>query len=111
MVPEVYAAWRPLVRDAMLFMISHLSAARLAPKLVEQIELPPDTTPEARLLRLIAKVPALQKIGQVLAHNRHLDRVAARRIVGTGERHSDVSAEEMGALVANNWVGGWRPTR
>ena len=30
-VPEVYAAWRPLVRDAMLFMIAHLSAARLAP--------------------------------------------------------------------------------
>jgi ubiquinone biosynthesis protein len=72
-VPEIYAAWRPLVRDAMLFMISHLSAARLAPKLVEQIDLPPDTTPEARLLRLIAKVPALQKIGQVLARNRHLD--------------------------------------
>src|SRR5271167_4059330 len=50
-VPEIYAAWRPLVRDAMLFMISHLSAARLAPKLVEQLELPPETTPEARLLR------------------------------------------------------------
>src|ERR1039458_7313975 len=50
LVPEIYAAWRPLVRDAMLFMISHLSAARLAPKLVEQIELPPETTPEVRLL-------------------------------------------------------------
>ena len=33
-VPEIYAAGRPLGRDAMLFMISHLSAARLAPKLV-----------------------------------------------------------------------------
>ena len=55
-VPEIYAAWRPLVQDAMLFMIAHLSAARLAPKLVEQIELPPETTPEVRLLRLIAKV-------------------------------------------------------
>src|SRR5579862_5128519 len=72
-VPEIYAAWRPLVRDAMLFMITHLSTARLAPKLVEQLELPAETAPEKRLLRLIAKVPGLQKIGQVLAHNRHLD--------------------------------------
>ena len=48
-VPEIYAAWRPLVRDSMLFMVSRLSAARLAPKLVEQFELPPETPPEERV--------------------------------------------------------------
>ncbi len=98
-VPEVYAAWRPLVRDAMLFMIAHLSAARLAPKLVEQIDLPPDTPPEARLLRLIAKVPGLQKIGQVLAHNRHLDGSLRDALSELENGIRDVSAEEMGALV------------
>jgi len=72
LVPETYSAWRAPVRDAMLFVVSHLSDARLAPKLLEQIELPPRTHPEARLLRLIAKVPGLQKLGQVLARNRHL---------------------------------------
>src|SRR5579871_1039527 len=50
-VPEVYAAWRPLVTDSMVFMVTHLSAARLAPKLIEQFELPARTTPEERLLR------------------------------------------------------------
>jgi ubiquinone biosynthesis protein len=98
-VPEVYAAWRPLVRDAMLFMIAHLSAARLAPKLVEQIDLPPDTTPEARLLRLIAKVPGLQKIGQVLAHNRHLDPALRDALSELENGIRDVSAEETVALI------------
>jgi hypothetical protein len=98
-VPEIYAAWRPLVRDAMLFMISHLSAARLAPKLVEQIDLPPETTPEARLLRLIAKVPGLQKIGQVLAHNRHLDPSLRGALSELENGIRDVRAEDVGALI------------
>ncbi|MGC9950677.1 MAG: AarF/UbiB family protein [Bryobacteraceae bacterium] len=98
-VPEIYAAWRPLVRDAMLFMIAHLSAARLAPKLVEQIELPPDTPPEARLLRLIAKVPGLQKIGQVLARNRHLDPSLRGALSELENGIRDVRPEEIGALI------------
>jgi ubiquinone biosynthesis protein len=72
LVPDVYARWRPLVHDAMLFVVSRLAAHRLAPKVIEQIELPPDTPSEQRLLRFIAKVPGLQKIGQVLARNREL---------------------------------------
>ena len=73
LVPEVYAQWRPLVRDSMMFVVSRLSPSRLAPKIVEQMELAADTPPEDRLLRFIAKVPGLQKIGQVLARNRNLD--------------------------------------
>ncbi|MGC2323611.1 MAG: hypothetical protein WA463_13370, partial [Terriglobales bacterium] len=72
LVPEPYAAWRQPVREAMLFVADHFSDARLAVKLLEQIELPPNARPETRLLRLIAKVPGLQKLGQVLARNRHL---------------------------------------
>ncbi len=98
-VPEVYAAWRPLVRDAMLFMIAHLSAARLAPKLVEQAELPPSTTPEQRLLRLIAKVPGLQKIGQVLARNRHLDPALRAALSELENGISDVKAPAIRALI------------
>ena len=73
LVPEVYKQWRPLVRDAIALVFSHLSQARLAPKLAEQLVLPPDTPPEVRLLRLIEKMPGLQKLGQVLARNQHLD--------------------------------------
>jgi ubiquinone biosynthesis protein len=98
-VPEVYTAWRPLVRDAMLFMISRLSAARLAPKLVEQIELPPETTAEERLLHLIAKVPGLQKIGQVLARNRHFHPALRDALSRLENGISDVSPEEIHDLI------------
>ncbi len=95
MVPESYEAWRPLVRDAMIFVVTRLSAARLAPKMVEQIELPPDTTPETRLLRLISRVPGLQKIGQVLARNRRLP-VALRDALSQLENGiSDVTPDEI----------------
>src|SRR5579863_2114103 len=72
LVPQAYLKWRPPVRDAMMFVVAHLSPARLAPKLVEQLDLPTKTSPEDRLLRLIAKVPGLQKLGQVIARNQHL---------------------------------------
>ncbi len=36
LVPERYAEWRPVVREAMLYFGSHLSTPRLAPKLVER---------------------------------------------------------------------------
>lgn len=83
LVPATSAHWRALVQDAMLFVVKHLSDARLAPKLVEQLELPPRTAPERRLLFLIARVPGLQKLGQVLARNRALEprlRVALTRL-------------------------------
>jgi ubiquinone biosynthesis protein len=89
----------PLVRDAMFFMSSHLSAARLAPKLVEQMDLPANTPPEVRLLRLIAKVPGLQKLGQVLARNRHL-RPSLRHALSELENGiCDVNAKEVGAII------------
>jgi ubiquinone biosynthesis protein len=72
LVPEAYERWRPPVREAMMFVVARLSSPRLAPKLLEQLELPPKTKPETRLLRLIAKVPGLQKLGQVIARNQHL---------------------------------------
>ena len=99
LVPEAYAAWRPPVRDAMRFVVNHLSAQRLAPKLLEQLELPAGTRPEKRLLCLIAKVPGLQKLGQVLARNRHL-RPALRRSLSQLENGiRDVDAAGIRALV------------
>src|SRR5512140_845055 len=62
LVPASSVTWRALVQDAMLFVVKNLSAERLAPKLVEQLELPPRAPPERRLLLLIARVPGLQKL-------------------------------------------------
>lgn len=73
LVPVASADWRRLVQDAMEFVVKRLSTQRLAPKLVEQLELSPRTAPERRLLLLISRVPGLQKLGQVLARNRALE--------------------------------------
>jgi len=99
LVPEVYRQWRPLVRDAMRFVVLRLSAARLAPKVVEQIEFAPDTPPEVRLLQFIAKVPGLQKIGQVLARNRNLNPSFRRALAELENGISDVGVDEIHAAI------------
>jgi ubiquinone biosynthesis protein len=99
LVPEVYAQWRPLVRDSMMFVVSHLSPSRLAPKIVEQMEVAADTPPEVRLLRFIARVPGLQKIGQVLARNRNLDPKVGRVLADLENGISGVSFSEIRAII------------
>ena len=99
LVPKAYENWRPPVRDAMMFVVTHLSPARLAPKLLEQLQLPPKTTAEDRLLRLIAKVPGLQKLGQVIARNQHL-RPALRHALERLENGiRDVRPEDVGVVI------------
>src|SRR5438105_5329532 len=99
LVPEAYLKWRPPVRDAMMFVVARLSPARLAPKILEQLELPRNTPPEKRLLRLIAKVPGLQKLGQVIARNQHL-RPALRDALARLENGiRDVRTEDIRQII------------
>lgn len=112
LVPDEYARWRILVQDAMQFTVWTLSSARLAPKLVEQWELPAKTPTERRLLRLISKVPGLQKLGQVLARNRHLLPTLRRALseLENGIRDMDIAgvhkiiADELGPRLRHNQV-------
>ena len=95
LVPEDHAVWRTLVRDAIEFVFSHLSDERLAAKIQEQIGMPADTPPEMRLIRLISKMPGLQKMGQVLARNRRLAVPLREALCHLENGMSDVTAEEM----------------
>lgn len=99
LVPEAYANWRPPVRDAMMFVVTRLSPARLAPKLLEQIELPANTPAEVRLLRLIAKVPGLQKLGQVIARNQHLHPALRKALAKLENGIRDVKPEDIRAII------------
>lgn len=99
LVPEEYRRWRPLVQDAMQFVFSRLSDRRLATKLVEQVELPPETPPELRLIRLISKMPGLQKLGQVLARNRRLSPALREALSELENGMSDVEPAEIRAMV------------
>ncbi len=99
LVPPAYEKWGPPVREAMMFVVARLSPARLAPKILEQLELPRNTSAEARLLRLIAKVPGLQKLGQVIARNQHL-RPALREALARLENGiRDVQPEDVREIV------------
>jgi ubiquinone biosynthesis protein len=101
LVPDAYAQWRPLVHDAMRFVFCHLSSPRLAPKLIEQVGLPLDTNPEVRLLKLIAKVPGLQKLGQVLARNQNLPRALRTALSELENGISDVGADEIRSIIVS----------
>lgn len=101
LVPEVYQTWRALVRECMEFFSSRFSSVRLAPKIVEQIELPPDTTAEVRLGLLIAKTPGLQKLGQVLARTRRLSPDLRRELQKLENGIHDVRAPEVREIVFN----------
>ncbi len=99
LVPPTYEHWRAPVRDAMLFVVSHLSTPRLAPKLLEQLQLPPRTRPETRLLRLISEVPGLQKLGQVIARNRKLRPALRAELSRLENGIHDVEAKDMVAII------------
>jgi ubiquinone biosynthesis protein len=99
LVPEPYLVWRQPVREAMLFVVNHLSEARLAEKLLEQVELPPNARPETRLLQLIAKVPGLQKLGQVLARNRHLRPALRKALTELENGIHDVDGPQVIAII------------
>jgi ubiquinone biosynthesis protein len=99
LVPDSAARWRPLVRDAFQFLFERLSDRRLATKVVQQFELSADTAPEQRLLRLINKMPGLQKVGQVLARNRRLTPKLRRALSELENGMSDVTPEEVRRLV------------
>lgn len=99
LVPDKYAPWRPLVEDCMLFWFEHLSIERLAPKLLEQVELPEKTMTGTRLLKLIARVPGLQKLGQVLARNQNLGSRLRRSLTELENGISDMRAPQVRAII------------
>ena len=100
LVPDTFSHWRPLVHDCMAFVASHISDSRLAPKIVEQIELPPGTPPETRLGLVIARTPGLQKLGQVLARTRKLSPSLREELQKLENGISDSNIDEVSAIVS-----------
>jgi ubiquinone biosynthesis protein len=72
LVPKQYAAYRPLIAEALLFFVQRLPPHRLAAILLEQHSLPPDAAMSERLAALLSHCPTLHKLGQVVARDRRL---------------------------------------
>jgi len=70
LIPEKWGTiWGPIVHDAMLSFLDHLSDDRLLDKLVGLAMLPPNTSRADYLEEFASKMPCLQKMGQILARN------------------------------------------
>jgi ubiquinone biosynthesis protein len=99
LVPEIYARWRSVVRDAVQFVFSRLSVSRLAEKLVQQVDLPLETAPGVRLLLLISKMPGVQKMGQVMARHRHLGDALRNALAELENGMSDVTVATVRSTI------------
>lgn len=73
LVPEVYADYRPLVSDAVVFFLNRLPREARTAILAEQAALPEETPAEYRAYRVMLACPTLHKLGQVLARHEALD--------------------------------------
>ena len=73
LIPEKWGSvWGPIIHDAMIYFLDHLSDDRLLDKIVSIAMLPPDTPRGDYLKEFVSKVPSLQKMGQIIARNSDL---------------------------------------
>ncbi len=72
LVPDCYAAYRPVAREALFFFLQHLRPERQQSIAEEQMALPQDSSLTERIFALLHRCPSLHKLGQVLAHDRSL---------------------------------------
>jgi ubiquinone biosynthesis protein len=96
-VPDCYAEFRPVVADGLTFFLQHLSPPRLAEVFQAQAGLPAGAGLPRRLVQFLHACPALHKLGQVLARNRHLDPELRRHL------------QELESLEPHTQARLWRP--
>jgi ubiquinone biosynthesis protein len=96
-VPDCYAEFRPVVADGLAFFLEHLSPDRLAEVFRAQAELPAEAGLPRRLILFLHACPALHKIGQIVARNRHLDPELRRHL------------QELESLEPSTPAEQWRP--
>jgi ubiquinone biosynthesis protein len=80
LVPDQYAAWRPLVAGGLRFFLENLPERRLAAIVGEQLGLAFTATAAERLAALLRHSPTLHKLGQVIARDRRLDAELRRHL-------------------------------
>ena len=96
-VPDCYAEFRTIVADGLAFFLEHLSPPRLAEVFEAQAGLPADAGLPRRLVLFLHASPALHKIGQIVARNRHLDPELRRHL------------QELESLEPSTPAEQWRP--
>jgi ubiquinone biosynthesis protein len=80
LVPEAYAAYRPVIADGLWFFVNRLPADRRNAILAEQSTLPAEASVARRLVALMRNCPTLHKLGQVVARHSALSPELRRRL-------------------------------
>ncbi|RIK62633.1 MAG: hypothetical protein DCC65_17125 [Planctomycetota bacterium] len=73
LLPERHAAYRPVLREALVYFLGRLAPDRLREIAAAQRALGAGADPAARLVALMRCCPTLHKLGQVVARHRGLD--------------------------------------
>ncbi len=103
LVPEAYAAWRPLLADGLQFFLERLPPARLAHIFAEQLNLPQAATPARRLVTLLRQCPTLHKLGQVVARDRRLAPELRENLQGLESLEPTTPVEAINAVIQREW--------
>lgn len=99
LLPDVYAAYRPVVVDGIRFVLSRLSLPRLVALVADQTELEADAPTARRLMVLARRLPTFHKLGQIIARNRHLDPAFKKWLVQLENGPPTIPMDEIRAMV------------
>ncbi|MCM3873045.1 MAG: AarF/UbiB family protein [Pyrinomonadaceae bacterium] len=103
MIPEKWGEiWIPIIHDAMLNFLDHLSDDRLLDKVVGLAMLPPNTPPGDYLVEFVSKVPSLQKMGQILARNPDLAPEYRRALQGLEAGIRTMNGQEVAQFITSD---------
>jgi ubiquinone biosynthesis protein len=99
LLPQLYARYRPLLADALCFFLARISSGRLQQILSLQMKLPASTSTAHRVISILEQLPALHKLGQVLAHDRRLNARFRRRLQRLESLAPQIPADQVVRLL------------
>lgn len=110
LLPEKYAAFRPLVGDGLRFFLTNLPPERVEETIAEQVALPPRTRFPVRAETFARRFPTVQKLCQVMARDRRLDSALRRRLQALETSRSTVPMPRLAAEIRRE-IGSARDIR
>ena len=99
LLPKAFAAYQPLVVDALVSFFARLTPAHLTEIVTAQALLDPAASPDDRLIALLRECPTLHKLGQVISHDRGLPAALRERLQGLESMPPAMEPAELIALV------------
>lgn len=80
-IPDAYQRYRRMVVDGIEFFLGHVEVKRLLSLIDDLLTLGPKSTSEELLVETARHFPTLQKLGQMIARNPHLDQRVKDRLI------------------------------